>query len=87
MIDLSLYKNHDWNIEEYDSGFYYLSCKKCKYVIRERFIPTSSGLYFVAFIGGQENHIKKFNATVKEINLIRKEIYSCEEVIIKSLIE
>lgn len=85
MIDLSLYKNHDWYVEKYDSGFNHLTCKKCNYSIRERYIGK---LYFIASINnGEICHIEKYNSTAEEINIVRKEIYSCEEVIIKNLIE
>ena len=83
MIDLSLYKNHDWDIEEYDE-YFSLSCKKCKYRIRERFVGL---LYFFAGVPNEQFHIKETRSNNEKINIARKNIYTCEEVIIKNLIE
>ncbi len=77
MIDLSKYPKHNWEVMDYGE-FVVLKCKKCKYQIQERFIGNEK--YLTAndlFYPGPSNNVEE----------VRKCLLSCEEVIIKNIIE
>jgi hypothetical protein len=84
-IDLSLYPKHDWEIQYYN-GFFDLNCKYCHYYIRERYNSKFKDGKYIRF--GFHNYSESYNVISGNItNEMRKLPLSCEEVLIKKLLE
>jgi hypothetical protein len=86
-IDYSLYPKHNWqeDITCIDLGFYTLVCQDCNYMIRERFVGdcyVSDQLDYDS-IGDRNVYYFEDISPV----LARQKLHSCDELIIKKLLE
>lgn len=80
IIDYSLYPKHEWKtIENY--GFFELYCETCGYGIMERYADVP---YIMERIHGNWSYTSIIRENIEEH---RKTLLSCEEAIIKKLLE
>jgi hypothetical protein len=78
MIDISLYPKHDFIIYNY-YGFQRLKCEKCGYELTERYDDDGGSAIKYIRVGG----IMYTN----DLDEVRKNLLTCDEVIIKNIIE
>lgn len=84
MIDINFdnYPKHNWDVIYDKSGFFTLKCKDCLYLIRERY--TIGNAYIVAGLNGELEH---YYSTNVDYEIVRPFLLTCDEVIIKNIIE
>lgn len=79
MIPIDLYPKHDWDVQYY-VGFQTLLCKKCEYHITDRYDDESGNT--IKYIRDNFG-----NMYLENLNEVRKTLLTCDEVIIKDILE
>lgn len=82
-INYNLYPKHNWIFNDYD-GFFSLKCIDCGYDVQERLEPIEDS-YIIETLS--YNEFTAFKGITCNLNEIRKTLLSCEEIMIKKMLE
>lgn len=85
-IDYSLYPKHNWKTSYHDdNSFFELNCIDCPYGLRVRVKNSEYISEYIAVLMYRD--MINYSITYEDMIFLRKELLSCEEVMIKMLLE